>query len=84
MYECVFSLRGGGQQTLAEYKFRKTMAPGEGCSWSKVEHTFTNYPDGVVAVNFYHGGTDTQFWAGHYGSKMSGASVTISLPPPVM
>lgn len=83
-YECIFRLLDKRKHNLAEHKFRKIMAPGEGCSWSKVEHTFSNYPKGVVIVNFNHGGKDTQYWAGHYGPKMTGASVTISLPPPTM
>lgn len=29
---------------------------------------------------FRHGGKDRQFWAGHYGSKMTGASVTLRIP----
>ena len=43
----------------------------------QVEHCFKEYPDNVRFVKFYHGGTDRQFWAGHYGAKMTGSSVII-------
>lgn len=41
---------------------------------------FKNYGPGVRFIKFYHGGVDTQFWAGHYGSKMSGACVKLMIP----
>ena len=41
---------------------------------------FQQYGRGVRFVVFYHGGVDTQFWAGHYGSKMSGACVKLRIP----
>lgn len=31
-------------------------------------------------IRFEHGGKDLQFWAGHYGSKMSRASVVVKIP----
>uniref|UniRef100_A0A0R3RTK6 FBA domain-containing protein n=1 Tax=Elaeophora elaphi TaxID=1147741 RepID=A0A0R3RTK6_9BILA len=46
--------------------------------WEKIEHTFSNYPRGIRYILFQHGGKDQQFWAGHYGSKMAKASVTIN------
>ncbi|KAG0413400.1 hypothetical protein HPB47_009442 [Ixodes persulcatus] len=41
-------------------------------------HTFDDYPKGVRYVRFAHLGTDTQFWAGHYGAKMAGGMVRIA------
>ena len=43
---------------------------------------FQKYGPGVRFIRFYHGGKDTQFWAGHYGSKMSGACVKLMIPLP--
>jgi hypothetical protein len=43
---------------------------------------FHSYGPGVRFIKFYHGGMDTQFWAGHYGSKMSGAFVKLRIPAP--
>lgn len=34
-----------------------------------------NYPDNVKMLVFEHEGNDTQFWKGHYGSKMAGGVV---------
>lgn len=43
-------------------------------------HEFTNYGPGLEQIIFCHAGTDNLFWAGHYGSKMTRASVVIKLP----
>lgn len=39
--------------------------------WHKVEHTFQDYKPGVRFVEVSMSGVDTQFWAGHYGSKFT-------------
>ncbi|XP_065217207.1 F-box only protein 6-like [Planococcus citri] len=54
----------------------------KGKAWKKVELIFDNYGPGVRYIKFIHEGRDTQCWSGHYGSKMSGAVVKISLPAP--
>lgn len=43
---------------------------------------FENYGPGVRFIVFNHSGRDTQFWAGQYGSKMSGGVIRFSLPKP--
>ncbi|XP_070560891.1 F-box only protein 44-like [Ptychodera flava] len=48
-------------------------------TWNKVQHIFTNYGPGVRSVIFEDGSSDTQYWAGHYGGKMSAATVKINL-----
>ena len=50
---------------------------GEDLGWRKVMHTFQDYKAGVRYVLFVDGGKDTQFWAGHYGSKMAAANVHV-------
>ncbi|XP_033097735.1 F-box only protein 44-like [Anneissia japonica] len=50
--------------------------------WKQVEHTFKNYGKGVRFIRFIHRGKDSQFWAGHYGSKMAGAQVRILIDRP--
>ncbi len=47
--------------------------------WRRVEHEFKDYGSGVRFVRFSDGGKDTQWWAGHYGSKMAGARLIVSL-----
>ncbi|XP_023241270.1 F-box only protein 6-like [Centruroides sculpturatus] len=61
---------------LEEYnsgKIEETQWAGK--RWSQEKHVFSNYKPGVRYIKFIHSGKDTQFWAGHYGSKMSQATV---------
>ncbi|XP_014669191.1 PREDICTED: F-box only protein 17-like [Priapulus caudatus] len=46
-----------------------------GRSWSQMKYIFREYGPGVRYVAFIDYGKDTQFWAGHYGAKMQGATV---------
>ncbi|RZC35562.1 FBA and/or F-box-like domain containing protein [Asbolus verrucosus] len=49
-----------------------------GSTWSKViELLVKDYPEGVKSIVFQHQGCDTQFWRGHYGSKMAGGVLKI-------
>ncbi|XP_064212417.1 F-box only protein 6 [Tribolium castaneum] len=48
-----------------------------GSTWSKVEMVVSDYPPGVDRIVFQHEGRDTQFWKGHYGSKMAGGVLKI-------
>ncbi|PSN50324.1 hypothetical protein C0J52_10124 [Blattella germanica] len=61
-------------EVLETFSFRKTIKQWEGREWIK------NYKPGVRYIRFYHGGVDTQYWLGHYGSKMSGACVKLVIP----
>ena len=45
--------------------------------WRKVQHVFSGYETGVRCLRFADAGKDTQFWAGHYGSKMAAALVRV-------
>ncbi|XP_066999154.2 F-box only protein 44 isoform X2 [Anabrus simplex] len=77
IYELRVALLNAKEDEVADYSVRKTIKQWEGRQWKKVVHKFYNYGPGVRYIRFYHGGIDTQFWAGHYGSKMSGACVKI-------
>ncbi|XP_070806332.1 F-box only protein 27-like isoform X2 [Pituophis catenifer annectens] len=46
-------------------------------SYQKVTHTFRRYGPGVRYILFRHRGKDTQFWAGHYGARVTNSSVII-------
>ncbi|XP_057671149.1 F-box only protein 6-like [Diorhabda carinulata] len=46
-------------------------------TWSKVEIVIDDYPDNVMSLIFLHEGRDTQYWKGHYGSKMAGGVVKL-------
>ncbi|XP_044730084.1 F-box only protein 44-like isoform X2 [Chrysoperla carnea] len=45
-----------------------------------VEYVFKNYGPNVRYIFFHYIGKDTQFWAGHYGSKFTNANVQLLLP----
>lgn len=52
------------------------MAAGECVKWKKVEMNVKDYiKEDILHLIFEHEGHDTQFWKGHYGSKMAGAVV---------
>ncbi|XP_005162141.1 uncharacterized protein isoform X1 [Danio rerio] len=45
--------------------------------WCEMIHVFKDYGPGVRFIRFTHGGKDTQFWAGHYGIRVTNSSVEI-------
>ncbi|XP_008072581.1 F-box only protein 27 [Carlito syrichta] len=47
----------------------------------QVTHVFSNIKMGVRFVSFEHRGQDTQFWAGHYGARMTNSSVIVRVRP---
>lgn len=62
-------------QPIFKEKQKLTFGAGEGTKWTKVEIKVSNYKDGLITIIFQHEGLDTQFWKGHYGSKMAGGVV---------
>nr|XP_023022304.1 F-box only protein 6-like [Leptinotarsa decemlineata] len=50
----------------------ETIAQWQGREWQKVEILVEGYPTMIQYLYFVHEGRDTQFWKGHYGSKMAG------------
>ncbi|CAO2626174.1 F-box only protein 27 [Lemmus lemmus] len=45
----------------------------------QVSHVFSNIRRGVRFVSFEHWGQDTQFWAGHYGARVTNSSVIVTV-----
>ncbi|KAG1961997.1 F-box only protein [Pimephales promelas] len=45
--------------------------------WCEMTYVFKDYGHGVRFIRFTHGGVDTQFWAGHYGIRVTNSSVEI-------
>uniref|UniRef100_A0A1E1X7R7 Putative a receptor for ubiquitination targets n=1 Tax=Amblyomma aureolatum TaxID=187763 RepID=A0A1E1X7R7_9ACAR len=77
-YRLTVSLLNDKRKVLHEYSTDSILTEQwMGNRWSQVTHVFRDYPAGVRFVRFQHSGTDTQFWAGHYGSKMAGGVVCI-------
>uniref|UniRef100_A0A8C4JM78 F-box only protein 27-like n=1 Tax=Dromaius novaehollandiae TaxID=8790 RepID=A0A8C4JM78_DRONO len=48
----------------------------------QVSHVFRHYGPGVRYIHFCHRGKDTQFWAGHYGARVTHSAVVLRLGPP--
>ncbi|XP_044730083.1 F-box only protein 6-like isoform X1 [Chrysoperla carnea] len=62
------------------YSFSYRVPGWEGGFYQKVEYVFKNYGPNVRYIFFHYIGKDTQFWAGHYGSKFTNANVQLLLP----
>ena len=45
----------------------------------QVTHVFSNIKRGIRFVSFEHWGQDTQFWAGHYGARVTNSSVILRI-----
>ncbi|KAB0802606.1 hypothetical protein PPYR_04792 [Photinus pyralis] len=63
--------------TIAKPSAGQTVKQWEGRKWNKIEILITQYPEGIEGILFEHEGRDTQFWTGHYGSKMAGGMVKL-------
>lgn len=51
-------------------------------AWQLQEYRFVNYPAGVREISWADGGSDAEFWAGHYGTLLDGAELTFDDPAP--
>ncbi|XP_043929453.1 uncharacterized protein LOC122803834, partial [Protopterus annectens] len=81
VYEIKVNLLAADKKT-AIATFRKKPPPIP--QWTvpqyiKVSCVFRNYGPGVRFVKFFHRGKDTQWWAGHYGSRITNSTVIVSL-----
>jgi hypothetical protein len=74
-YSVRVSLYGSDSTVVDEFHFKHKEPQWAGGQWHKVEHVFSDYPEGVLSVKVAHFGRDLQFWAGHYGSKITGSSL---------
>ncbi|XP_069063009.1 F-box only protein 27-like isoform X2 [Pleurodeles waltl] len=68
------------ERVIDEYNLRPPPIP----QWNnqhhhQVSHVFRNYSRGVRYVKFFNRGKDTQFWAGHYGARITNSSVTVKI-----
>lgn len=78
-YVLEVSLLSLNKSLLDSHETSKTWAQWDDNSWNKVTLTFSSYPEGVRYIQLMHGGKDLQFWAGHYGPKITGTSVVLKL-----
>ncbi len=79
-YRLVVELRDANQKTLQRHDTGVVPAPlepGWVYPWTEISRLFRKYGGGVRFVYFEHSGKDTKNWRGHYGAKMTGASVKV-------
>ncbi|KAL0126871.1 hypothetical protein PUN28_005314 [Cardiocondyla obscurior] len=79
-YLLLVKLINDENKVIYEYKFKDDLQGEKQNQWLKVSHVFENYRPGLRTIIFEHVGKDKLFWAGHYGSKMSKASVSVKIP----
>ena len=79
VFQIRVDLLDGNYRSVKSFQYSKKTSQWQGGQqgWQKVQHTFTDYGPGVRFVRFADGGKDLQWWAGHYGSKMAAAWVTV-------
>ncbi|XP_042296616.1 F-box only protein 27 [Sceloporus undulatus] len=49
--------------------------------YQQISHVFRNYGPGVRYVYFKHAGRDSQYWAGHYGARVTNSTVLVEFSP---
>ncbi|RXN10953.1 F-box only 6-like protein [Labeo rohita] len=77
-YQICVELLDERKKTISTFQPEKVMFPFcSGEPWCQMTHVFKNYGPGVRFVRFTHGGQDTQYWAGHYGVRITNSSVEI-------
>lgn len=78
IYQCKITLEAASGKILDVFNFEKEETQ-DLCQWQTVKHVFRDYPEGVRVLRFIHCAKDTQYWAGHYGMKVSCANVSFIL-----
>ncbi|EHH59558.1 hypothetical protein EGM_09697, partial [Macaca fascicularis] len=78
MYRLLVQLLDANQTVLDKFSAVPDPIP----QWNNnaclhVTHVFSNIKMGVRFVSFEHWGQDTQFWAGHYGARVTNSSVIV-------
>ncbi|XP_074654806.1 F-box only protein 6-like isoform X2 [Tubulanus polymorphus] len=76
VYHLEVHLLDGNEKSLDHFEQVKQEQQWSTAEWKKVSYVFPcKVREGLRYIKFIHSGKDTQFWAGHYGSKFTGASV---------
>ncbi|CAI6366694.1 unnamed protein product [Macrosiphum euphorbiae] len=80
---CKYVLRAtvfdGNGELIEQHNYNDVLPQWGDNIWTKASHSFKNQSNASYLI-LYHSGVDTQFWAGHYGTKISGSVVKILLP----
>jgi hypothetical protein len=62
-------------EQIDEFKFEDTIAQWQSGNWHEVSHVFEIDSNDLRYIFYYHHGSDTQFWAGFYGMKITNSTV---------
>ncbi|XP_041130876.1 F-box only protein 44-like isoform X2 [Polyodon spathula] len=77
-YEVCIQLLSAKQKVIQQFKPEPVIFPQwNDMEWKQMTHVFSGYGRGVRFVKFSHGGSDTQFWAGWYGIRVTDSSVMV-------
>ncbi|KAG5306683.1 FBX6 protein, partial [Acromyrmex charruanus] len=79
-YQLEVKLIGVDEEQMDKFKFEDILEGEKQNRWLQVSHVFENYGTGLRVISFEHSGRDRLYWAGHYGSKMAGACVSVKIP----
>ena len=79
-YECTVSLQNAQGLNIDPKSWRDDMAAEENPSWKQFKGRFADYPEGVRSILFYHGGFGDYEQEGWWGTRITGATVTVSFP----
>jgi len=74
-YNYVVTLQDASYATIASKSINLTNVGSN--SWQLAAFTFDNYGSGVRYIKYEHGGVDTEWWGGHYGTRIDNSIVTI-------
>jgi hypothetical protein len=74
LYKLNVYLINENYEIIDSFKFQDEMPQWSDAKWMSAHHLF-EVKKPFKYIIYYHGGQDTQFWAGFYGSKMSNGSV---------
>jgi hypothetical protein len=78
-YRCLVTLLDKQFNKIDQIEFNHTIPQWNNGEWHEWKHTFRNFSANIGYVYFYHEGKDCQFWAGHYGVKVTDTSVKLVL-----
>jgi hypothetical protein len=65
-------------EIVDSYQFQDQMPQWSEAKWMLASHLF-DVKKPFKYIIYYHGGQDTQFWAGFYGSKMTNGSIRFKI-----
>ena len=79
-YECKVSLQNVKGQVIDTKSWRDDLTAEGNPSWRQYRGRFADYPEGVRSIVFYHGGFGDYEQEGWWGTRMTGANVSVCFP----